>query len=32
MRIKAAISNGVLYLISPEMTDAEWAARFVTEH
>ncbi|MDP4006531.1 hypothetical protein [Methylobacterium sp. NEAU K] len=29
---KATVSNGVLCLISPEMTGDEWAARFVTEH
>ena len=29
---KASVRNGVLYLVSPMMTDAEWAARFVTEH
>ena len=29
---EASVRNGVLYLIGPEMTDAEWATRFVTEH
>ena len=29
---KASVRNGVLYLISPRMTDAEWAAHYVTEH
>lgn len=29
---KASVRNGVLYLIGPAMTEAEWAARHVTEH
>ena len=29
---KASVRNGVLYLVSPRITDAEWAAKFVTEH
>jgi hypothetical protein len=29
---RATVRNGVLYLVGPEMTDDEWAARFVTEH
>ena len=31
-RGKATVSNGVLCLLSPELTADEWAARFVTEH
>ena len=29
---RATVSNGVLCLLSPELTADEWAARFVTEH
>jgi hypothetical protein len=29
---EANVRKGVLYLISPEMTDDEWAAQVVTEH
>ena len=29
---EASVRNGVLYLISSKMTDAEWAARYVAEN
>lgn len=29
---RASVRNGVLYLVSPELTADKWAARFVTEH
>ena len=29
---EATVRNGVLYIAGPRMTDAEWAARYVTEH
>jgi hypothetical protein len=29
---EASVSNGVLYLAGPRLTDEEWAALYVTEH